>query len=74
VQRPAPVEGQPYKMETVWYHEYRKQVFGTSYGTHITPKFPERLELPRGRYLVSVGLVKVLWKMVRGARPKPTAA
>ena len=62
VRRPVPVEGQPHKMETVSYHEYKDQVFEASHGTHITPKFGEQLKLPPGRYLVSVGLVEVLWK------------
>jgi len=46
--------------ETVFYHEYRDQVFTVHFGAHIRPEFRQTLTLEPGRYDVSVSLPEVL--------------
>jgi hypothetical protein len=46
--------------ETVFYHEYREQVFSVPFGAHVRPEFRQTIPLEPGRYDVSVSLPEVL--------------
>ncbi len=56
-------------LETVWQQDYEARTFELKPGSHLTPDFRQRLEMPANSYLVTVGYKDVAWQLDEDGEP-----